>query len=249
MDLKKKLALVVGVILVVILSLIVVIILIKQSKSIVPYTINSVDQHIVSNSTDISYPAIRLEGGGVGSDQLVLAGENINRIIKDEVDVISSSTYPRRMGVFDSVRVKFEQIPVFIPAHNVFSIVLNVFLDGKKVAHPDNFIETFTFDIENGKRLSLADLFVKDSSYLERLSTLVIAELPRIARERDISKDTFFMEGVAPKVENFTIFTVSTDSITLIFNTYQIGPRPLGIVSVDIPFVKIADILDPKFIY
>ena len=103
-------------------------------------------------------------------------------------------------------------------------------------AHPLPSTLTVTFSLENGQPLTLADLFVPGTAYLDRLAELAAGQL----RERG----TFlFDEGIAPTAENFIHWVVTPHGLTLIFDVYQVSPYAAGVQRVTIPFEQLTGLL------
>jgi len=103
-------------------------------------------------------------------------------------------------------------------------------------AHPLPTTLTVTFSLENGQPLTLADLFVPGTAYLDRLAELAAGQL----RERGT---LLFDEGIAPTAENFVHWVVTPHGLTLIFDVYQVSPYAAGVQRVTIPFEQLTGLL------
>lgn len=119
-------------------------------------------------------------------------------------------------------------------------------------AHPNAFYRTLVLD-KQGKEVALADLFVPEAPYLERLSsesyTRVLAELG----ERAGSEVTPDMEetvriGTSPSPEALQFFYLTDDALHLLFPPYQVASYAAGSFDIAIPLTALADILNPEFV-
>ena len=114
-------------------------------------------------------------------------------------------------------------------------------------AHGNSQFSSETFDM-NGKKYSLADLFLPNSDYLGVISHLAIAHF---TKDPDINfnpKDVSFGAGLDPKIENFGTFFISEDSIIFQFQSYQILPYSDGAPQFEISVndSELKSIINPK---
>lgn len=129
------------------------------------------------------------------------------------------------------------------------SYIFTVFTDTLG-AHPNTSFRTFTFDTNTGAQLALGDLFLPDSSYLERLSIRSRNELARTIADRTGTSDvtnSMLVSGTEPVAENFQWFRIEGSSLVLVFPPYQVGPYVLGTLEVSLPLVQLGEILKPTY--
>jgi hypothetical protein len=112
-------------------------------------------------------------------------------------------------------------------------------------AHGGTVAETYTFDKKTGERIELADLFVSESPYLERISAHTRARL--LATLGEYKDEKWITEGTLPSTKNFQSFLVDGDSLTIIFGQYQVGPYVLGMPEIQVPLSTLSDILKPEY--
>lgn len=112
-------------------------------------------------------------------------------------------------------------------------------------AHGIEVPVTFTFDRTTGKQLVLKDLFVPEANYLERLSMIARAELPKIIGEYAVPE--FIIDGTERSDENFSRFYFEGDRLVFLFPPYQVAPYVVGTVELSIPLTQLDDILKPEF--
>jgi len=111
-------------------------------------------------------------------------------------------------------------------------------------AHGNVFFKTFNYNPSSKKLLTLADLFKKDSDYIQRIS-----ELSRIKLSEKMNEylDEFLVSmiegGTEPKSENFENFGITREGIMIYFPPYQVAPYALGTHEVSISFEEVSDIL------
>ncbi len=110
-------------------------------------------------------------------------------------------------------------------------------------AHPGAVLLTFTYDLDTGRRLALADLFAPGAPYLERLSELsrqLLLAQPGFDQVQD-----FVLPGTEPAAENFGGWTLTDQDLVVTFSEYQVGPYAMGMPHVSIPFASLRTLLDP----
>ncbi|MFZ1987750.1 MAG: DUF3298 domain-containing protein [Minisyncoccia bacterium] len=131
------------------------------------------------------------------------------------------------------------------------SYVFKIFQDTLG-AHPNTFFRTFTFDTKTGESLILADLFTPGANYLETLSTVARAKLPKIistAQNIPVSDvDTEYIgDGTTPNEDNFQNFYFEGSNLVILFPPYQVGPYVLGIVTLPVPLAELKNILETTY--
>lgn len=103
-------------------------------------------------------------------------------------------------------------------------------------AHPNPWFVSVNFDLASGGSLQLGDLF--RPGYLDTLSRCAIAELEK----RDLPEAKV---GASPKPENFQVWTLGAQGLTLIFPPYQVGPYSAGAPEVLVPWKELTPYLRP----
>lgn len=115
-------------------------------------------------------------------------------------------------------------------------------------AHPSHSIDTYIFDYEKGTLVSLSDLFISGSPYLERLSVLSKDDLMQQSAQGDMGyryDENMVNEGTSPLKENFARVLPIYDGLIIYFNEYQVAPYAAGPQQVVIPYSKLKDIINP----
>jgi hypothetical protein len=125
---------------------------------------------------------------------------------------------------------------VVTATQGIISLRLNLDQYASGAAHPYPYTITFTYDLSGQKTVSLADLFLPESAYLQRLSDLAYDALS----SQGLLDSS---QGLEPKESNFRNWLVTADGITLIFDVYQVAAYAAGVQTVSIPFDQLQDIL------
>ena len=115
-------------------------------------------------------------------------------------------------------------------------------------AHPNGFFKTFIFGTE-GNEVKLSDLFQPESDYLQRISTIALADVKQELSER-LGKDasaSIFAEGLAPTEENFSNFVIDGDTLVIFISSYQAAAYAAGTFEIRIPLSQFSDILRPEW--
>ena len=123
--------------------------------------------------------------------------------------------------------------------HDVLSVLfVNFFYLGG--AHPGSYHWSLNYDFTTGQELSLGDLFVPGSAYLERIAEYCSEQL-RQHLEFDIWED-----GAAPTSENYQVWTITSGGLLIIFDEYQVAPYAAGPQQVIVPYDILTDIIHPQ---
>ncbi len=100
-------------------------------------------------------------------------------------------------------------------------------------AHGSRVARSFNYDVKQHRELILTDLM----SY-EKASQVSRESLKKVFTENGDGEvfESFALEGTDPKnAENFKVFTMTPDAITIYFNEYQVAPYVYGEQQVVIP--------------
>jgi hypothetical protein len=99
-------------------------------------------------------------------------------------------------------------------------------------AHPYHYSKTLNYDLERGMQLSLDDLFLANSEYLQALSDYCVTELS----QRDIGFDGAFSAGAEPILENYRNWNIASDGLLITFDEYQVASYAAGPQTVVVPY-------------
>jgi peptidoglycan-N-acetylglucosamine deacetylase len=111
-------------------------------------------------------------------------------------------------------------------------------------AHGSTQVMTRVMD-RSGKEYRLNDVFLGNSKYLERLSTIsatkILEQLGRTADKKWVKS------GTLPKTSNFSSFILIPGNMVVYFGQYQVAPYADGIIEVKVPLKDLNDILKAPF--
>ncbi|MGA7577787.1 MAG: RsiV family protein [Desulfobaccales bacterium] len=145
----------------------------------------------------------------------------------------------RLSGIRNQLDISFK---TYQYSSNIKTFKFDLFGYTVGLAHPWNNIVTKTYDLAKGKELSLADIFKKNSAYLQELSEQSIRSLIMQMPNGD---KRLIREGAAPKAGNFDRFALTEKELIIFFNTYQVGTRPEGSPEVRLPYASLKSFIEP----
>lgn len=98
-----------------------------------------------------------------------------------------------------------------------------------------------TFDLQEKKKLHLADLFQKDSDYLDRIRTEMVRQIKQ--------NESIYFPDATEKVmstKNFHYF-LEPEHLVIYFPLYEIAPYASGIPQFRIPYTLLRGVLKPNY--
>ena len=104
-------------------------------------------------------------------------------------------------------------------------------------AHPNGNFKTFVFDTA-GNRVSLTEIVGQNPNWLAELSRRVTEDVSAQYRDRTQAEDStgqLFLEGLAPKEENFKSFVLDQDTLVILIPPYQAAAYAIGPFEVRVP--------------
>ncbi len=110
-------------------------------------------------------------------------------------------------------------------------------------AHPNHHFTPRNYSILDrvAKELKLADLFKKDSDYIDVLSSYILDDLRG-------QEAPYVVDGSQSNLgaEDLTVFMFSPEGISFGFAPYIMGPYVVGSFEVTVPFNALSGVIDPK---
>lgn len=106
-------------------------------------------------------------------------------------------------------------------------------------AQPYHYSMTVNYDLEQDRKLSLDDLFLPDSNYLQAISSYSIAELSK----RGIGFYGGFEKGAEPSADNYRNWNITQNGLMITFDEYQVAPYTAGAQIVTIPYSELNPII------
>jgi Protein of unknown function (DUF3298) len=120
---------------------------------------------------------------------------------------------------------------------NILCLRLNNSEYYEGAAHGMYGVSMLTFDLNNGKKISMKDLFLPNTeNALNQLGE-------KLFYETNGKEDWFFAPGEFKLTDNFGL---RSDGITFIYNPYEIGPYSAGAPEVFIPYTKLSAYINPN---
>lgn len=114
-------------------------------------------------------------------------------------------------------------------------------------AHPNNYSTTLNYDVRNGKKLALADLFNPKAAYLKAISDYCLKDLKEQEKKDKDSmlSDDMMQSGASPQADNFKAWTITTQGLWITFDPYQVAPYAAGPQRVLIPYAALKELIKP----
>jgi hypothetical protein len=122
------------------------------------------------------------------------------------------------------------------PSGEFLSIVFRVTTETGG-AHPDPGMVTFSYDLTDGRRLNIQDIFGDPAGLLQFLS---IYSYERLLADLGQNFENSVKNGTSPDFLNFSLFALTPDGLTLYFPPYQVADYAHGEKNVKVAADKLA---------
>ncbi len=108
-------------------------------------------------------------------------------------------------------------------------------------AHPNSYTTVLNYDVRNGKKLALADLFNAKSNYVKVISDYCIKDLKQQAKKEKDSMltDDMIQSGASARAENFNAWTITKQGLWITFDPYQVAAYAAGPQQVLVPYAAL----------
>ena len=112
-------------------------------------------------------------------------------------------------------------------------------------AHPNSNTTVFNYDVRNGKKLALPDLFNAKSNYLKAISDYCIKDLKQQAKKEKDSMltDDMIQSGASARADNFKSWTITKQGLWITFDPYQVAAYAAGPQQVLVPYSALKDLI------
>ncbi len=161
--------------------------------------------------------------------------QSADAVIKGYVDraVAAFKSYPSDVPSVDSAP-KNEQDITFEDTYAGSDFVSVALLVSEYTggAHPNSAYIGVNVDVRTGKEVTQGEALALIGKTLKEVAAKTDAEM------RAKLTDAYFEEGAEAKAENYSTFIIGKDSVTFIFNSYQVGPYAAGPQEVSFARVK-----------
>jgi hypothetical protein len=109
-------------------------------------------------------------------------------------------------------------------------------------AHPGTSHESLNYDLTDGRKLELGDLFLPGSPYLDIIADYSIRSL----RDQEELLFDDYEKNAASEIENYRVWSITRRGLLVIFEEYQVAPYASGPQYVLIPYDEIGFIIKPE---
>src|SRR5881628_1271458 len=97
-----------------------------------------------------------------------------------------------------------------LAADDLISIEFTESAYSRGAAHPNSYTTVLNYDVRNGKKLALADLFNSKANYLSVISAYCLKSLKQQAKNGDsMLTDDMIDTGAAPRAENYKAWAIT----------------------------------------
>jgi Protein of unknown function (DUF3298)/Deacetylase PdaC len=114
-------------------------------------------------------------------------------------------------------------------------------------AHGNSNTTVVNYDVKNGKKLALADLFNPKSNFLNVISEYCLKDLrERAKKDKDAMFDEEMMKsGASPRADNYRAWAITRKGLWITFDPYAVAPYAAGPQHVLVPYSALKNILKP----
>jgi hypothetical protein len=130
---------------------------------------------------------------------------------------------------------------------DLISVEFNQGQYSRGAAHGNSITVVLNYDVKNGRRLALADLFNPRSNYLNVISDYSIKDLrAQNKKDQDSMLDEDMMKsGTAPSADNYQAWAITRKGLWITFDPYQVAAYAAGPQHVLIPYSALKPIIKP----
>jgi hypothetical protein len=198
-------------------------------------------------SINITYPEIPGTGNAVARANTSIKSGIDERVASFEKDATDSMTVD--IGLPKEVKSTVAGSPSIEEKNDRYiSIFMGMEWYMRGAAHPAHTIDTYVYDLKEGKLVNSSDLFKADADYLAFLSSYSRSDLVAQSKKSNdgyIFDQQMLADGTAPTKENFSKVLPTKDGLIIYFDEYQVAPYAAGPQQVVIPYAKLKNLIDP----
>ena len=179
---------------------------------------------------------------GSGDSRVTTFNTRLNQIAQDEINQFKNDVLSFASDPPISAGSSFDlQYSVIGQRADIWSIKFDISIYADGAAHPAHYSTTMNYDLSNGREISLDELFLSSSNYLQVISDICKAQLTA----RDIAFDGI-QTGADPLPENYQRWNISNEGLVITFDEYQVAAYAAGPQVVVIPFPALKGIVNPQ---
>src|SRR5256884_551401 len=130
-------------------------------------------------------------------------------------------------------------------ADDLISIEFSESAYERGAAHPNSYTTVLNYDVRNGKKLALADLFNAKSNYLKAISDYCLKDLRQQAKKEKDSMltDDMIQSGASARADNYKSWTITKQGLWITFDPYQVAAYAAGPQQVLVPYSALKDLI------
>jgi len=132
-----------------------------------------------------------------------------------------------------------------LAADDLISIEFSESAYSRGAAHPNSYTTVLNYDVRNGKKLALADLFNAKSNYVKAISDYCIKNLKQQAKKEKDSMltDDMIQSGASARADNYKSWTITKQGLWITFDPYQVAAYAAGPQQVLVPYSALKDLI------
>jgi hypothetical protein len=130
---------------------------------------------------------------------------------------------------------------------NLISIEFHQGQYSRGAAHGNSITTVLNYDVKNGKKLALADLFNPKSNYLSTISAYCIKDLKE-QNKRDkesMLEGDMIQSGASARADNYQAWTITKKGLWIVFDPYQVAAYAAGPQYVLVPYSALKPLIKP----
>src|SRR5438132_5477079 len=157
----------------------------------------------------------------------------------DEADTGSEIPAETQTSTLDS------DYEIRLAADNLISIEFSESAYSRGAAHPNSYTTVLNYDVRDGKKLALADLFNAKSNYLKAISDYCVKDLKQQGKKKKDSMltDDMIQSGASARADNFKSWTIAKQGLWITFDPYQVAAYAAGPQQVLVPYSALKDLI------
>jgi len=129
------------------------------------------------------------------------------------------------------------------------SLISVAFTEGtysRGAAHGNSLTAVINYDVKNGKKLALADLFKDKSKYLSVIASFCQKELKDRAKKPDaMVLEELIEPGAGARADNYRAWNITKKGLWITFDPYQVAAYAAGPQYILVPYAVLKDIIKP----
>jgi hypothetical protein len=128
---------------------------------------------------------------------------------------------------------------------NLVSVEFHEGQYSRGAAHGNSITAVLNYDVKNGRKIALADLFNPKSNYLSVLSSYSRKELKDKLTKDEMFDEDMVKSGTEPTADNYAAWAITRKGLYITFDPYQVAAYAAGPQSVLVPYSALKDIIKP----